>query len=301
MPATNQIQKRKKHPGLYIAFEGIDCTGKSTQIQRLKRWLELEGYLSFVTHEPGDSECALSEKIRNLLLDPENKIDPRTEALLFAASRAQAIPESIAPHLKNGEVVLSDRSVYSSLAYQGKGRKLASDYLYSQVVMGNSGHAALIHDPLLVFNHWAIHGLYPDLTFYLRLPYEEMIKRKEQRGIPTDRIEAEQRDFYEKTISGFDGLARSLSNFVIIDASKTEIEVFQDIVNVLRQVIGGFILTSTITPAPQPKLEKKVYRTALDYAKMGPAGAHLELADDGEVPEEETTVDVDALDVDLNF
>lgn len=301
MPAANLIQKRKKHPGLYIAFEGIDCTGKSTQIQRLKRWLELEGYLMFITHEPGDTECALSEKIRSLLLDPENKIDSRTEALLFAASRAQAIPETIAPHLKNGEIVVSDRSVYSSLAYQGKGRGLSSDQLYSQAVAARAGCTTHVHDPILVTNHWAIHGLYPDIVFYLRLPYEEMIKRKEERGIPTDRIEAEQRAFYEKTIAGFDGLAKSLSNFVIIDASKTEIEVFQDIVNVLRQIIGGFILTSTITPAPQPKIEKKVYRTALDYAKMGPAGAQTELVDDGEVPEEETTVDVDALDVEMNF
>lgn len=254
----------RDYPGYYIAFEAIDCAGKTTQIERVKHWLSCEGFNPFFTREPGGTDSPIAEQIRQIILNPENKdMTPKTEALLFAASRAQAIPTTIRPHLEAGDVVISDRSVYSSYAYQGYGREL---FTPSSLVTDDYGNLTRKSTgPLFFTNKWATEDCMPDCVFYLRIPYEVMLERKAARGIPTDRIEAEQRDFYEKIIAEYDRMARARANFIAIDGTKDEDTVYYTIINILRQ----FLRVAEVGKYKKIKEQKKIYRNQLDYLKMG--------------------------------
>lgn len=259
----------RDYPGYYIAFEAIDCAGKTTQIERVKHWLSCEGFNPFFTREPGGTDSPIAEQIRQIILNPENKdMTPKTEALLFAASRAQAIPTTIRPHLEAGDVVISDRSVYSSYAYQGYGREL---FTPSSLVTDDYGNLTRKSTgPLFFTNKWATEDCMPDCVFYLRIPYEVMLERKAARGIPTDRIEAEQRDFYEKIIAEYDRMARSRANFIAIDGTKDEDTVYYTIINILRQ----FLRVAEVGKYKKIKEQKKIYRNQLDYLKMGKTKWH---------------------------
>lgn len=254
----------RDYPGYYIAFEAIDCAGKTTQIERVKHWLSCEGFNPFFTREPGGTDSPIAEQIRQIILNPENKdMTPKTEALLFAASRAQAIPTTIRPQLEAGNVVISDRSLYSSYAYQGSARGLFAPSSLREDSYGNKTRRTL--GPLVSTNQWATENCVPDCVFYLRIPYEVMLERKAARGIPTDRIEAEQRDFYEKIIEEYDRMAHTRANFIAIDGTKDEDTVYYTIINILRQ----FLRAAEVGKYKKIKQQKKIYRNQLDYLKMG--------------------------------
>jgi dTMP kinase len=183
---------------MLITFEGIDGSGKSTQIQLLKNFLEsYQDQAVSVFREPGGN--AVSEHIRSLLLDDKQAIQPVTELLLFSAARAQLIADDVKPRLDRNEIVILDRFYDSSTAYQGYGRE------------------ALGISDIKKLNQIAALGLIPDLTFYLRLNLDEAEKRRE--GTSKDRMEQAGREFYLKVIDGFDRLAEEEARFCTIDAS----------------------------------------------------------------------------------
>jgi len=189
---------------MLITFEGIDGSGKSTQIQLLKTFIEANlGRNVVVYREPGGN--IVSEKIRSLLLDTDFEIQPVTEMLLFSAARAQLVADDVMPNLKNGSIVILDRFYDSTTAYQGYGRGAAPI---------NEIHA---------LNHFAALGLKPDVTFYLRLDLEEAQLRRS--GDEKDRMERSGNAFYEKVIQGFDEMAKQESRFCVLDASLSKEEI----------------------------------------------------------------------------
>ena len=164
--------------GLFITFEGPDGAGKSTQIENLKNYLDELGLESVFTREPGGTE--LSENIRDILLDPANKgMASRTEALLYAASRAELVEKVIQPALDEDKVVVCDRYIDSSLAYQGYGRDLGML-------------------PVLGLSQFATQDLMPALTIMLMLTPEEARARLDENNL--DRLESEDIDFRQRVL-----------------------------------------------------------------------------------------------------
>ncbi len=150
----NKIQKYK---GLFVTFEGIDGSGKTTQIELLDKYLKSIGIQTFLTREPGGTK--IGEVVRGLLLNPENKgISPRTESFLFLASRAELVDKVILPELKSGKVVICDRFFDSTIVYQGIARGLGIN-------------------KILKMSLWATKGLVPDITFLLSINVVESEKR----------------------------------------------------------------------------------------------------------------------------
>ncbi len=181
---------------MFITFEGIDGSGKSTQIELLRNKLDEAGHKAEVFREPGG--VPLSEAIRSILLDPEQEIDPVTELLLFSAARSQLLSEKVIPLLDKGAVVILDRFYDSTTAYQGYGRN------------------SLPLNQIMELNRVASHQRQPDLTFYLRIGLEEAKKRTA--SARKDRMEQSGDRFYRKVIEGFDKLAATENRFVTLDA-----------------------------------------------------------------------------------
>lgn len=200
---------------MFITFEGIDGSGKSTHINLLRHKLQEKGYRVEVFREPGGTE--LSEKIRSLLLDTDLDIDPVSELLLFSAARAQLISERVLPLLEEGTVVILDRFYDSTTAYQGYGRSSAS------------------LDSIAELNELASHHREPDLTFYLKISLEESKKRIE--ALPKDRMEQSGDEFYRKVIEGFDKLAASEERIVAIDSSLSQEQVHELIWNRISEAL----------------------------------------------------------------
>jgi len=181
---------------MFISFEGLDGCGKTTQAAMLADALELEGREVVRVREPGGTPTG--ERIRELLLDPAARIGPAAEALLYAAARAQLVHDVIAPALDRGSVVIADRFIDSSLAYQGVGRGLGLE-------------------EILAVNQLATGGLMPDATLLLRLDLDEASRR---RGSAIDRIEAEHAGFHADVADGFDAAAARFPERIrIVDAS----------------------------------------------------------------------------------
>lgn len=192
---------------MFITFEGIDGSGKSTQINLLKKKLLAEGYNVEVFRDPGGTD--ISEKVRNLLLDAKSDIHPVAELLLFSAARAQLISQKVIPLLKKDTVVILDRFYDSTIAYQGYGR--------------SSLQLAAIHK----LNQIASHSTTPDLTFYLKISLKDA--RSRTAGKAKDRMEQSGIEFYTKVIEGFDTLAQNEKRVVAIDAAKPSNQVHQGI------------------------------------------------------------------------
>lgn len=188
---------------MLITFEGIDGSGKSTQISLLKEYLTNSGKKVQVLREPGGTD--ISELIRGMLLNPEIEIDPVTELLLFSSARSQLIAEKVKPLLAKGVVVILDRFYDSTTAYQGYGRK------------------SIPIDQVHQINKIASHEIAPDVTFYLRLSLEESAKRTAH--MQKDRMEQSGIEFFQNVIKGFDELSKTEERFVTIDASKNVDEV----------------------------------------------------------------------------
>ncbi|WP_313021928.1 dTMP kinase [Mobilicoccus sp.] len=182
---------------VFIAFEGGDGAGKSTQVAALARWLRARGREVVVTREPGGTE--LGVRIRELLLHG-GEVAPRAEALLFAADRAQHVAAVVRPASERGAVVLTDRYVDSSIAYQGAGRDLRA----AEVAQ---------------LSAWATGGLVPDLTVLLDVTPETGRARRHDRA--EDRMETEAAEFHARVRAGFLGLAQAEpSRYLVLDAAE---------------------------------------------------------------------------------
>lgn len=188
-------------PGVFVVFEGGDGCGKSTQAKLLVNWLrENTSHEVIATREPGAT--TIGSKIRDLVLSPDNSIDPRAEAMLFAADRAQHVAEVVRPALERGAIVVSDRYMDSSIAYQGVGRPL---------------------DPadITVLSGWATHGLVPHLTIVLDV--DERVSQARRDADPdrlNDRMEQLPPDFHARVRQGF--LARAAQapeRYFVLDAN----------------------------------------------------------------------------------
>jgi dTMP kinase len=213
------MPRLKKGPrrGVFIAFEGVEGSGKGTQIRLAREYLESEGFEVLVTREPGGTD--LGERLRELLLDPKTGgVEPRTEALLFAASRSQHVATMIRPALEEGQVVLCDRYVDSSLAYQGVARGLGEQ-------------------DVLTLNVWATQGLFPDLVLLFHLEPEVGLARSED---DPDRIEQEGSEFHAKVADAFLKIAEEHpERFVIVDANKPPDLVHEEVREALSRLLRG--------------------------------------------------------------
>ena len=200
--------------GLFISLEGSDGCGKSTQIALLKDWLTRRGYEVVLSREPGG--CPISERIREVILSLDSKgMSAECEALLYAASRAEHVREVIAPALKCGKIVICDRFLDSSIAYQAYGRELGEAFVRQ-------------------INKAAIGDTYPDLTLLLEVNRAES-RRRMAKGAPLDRLEIEKEDFFARVQAGYDALAQAEPQRICrIDASKSIEEVFEDIQAVVK-------------------------------------------------------------------
>ena len=201
--------------GIFITFEGGDGSGKSTQIDFLREYFENKKIDYISTREPGGTP--ISEKIRGIILDKDNvDMAHMTEALLSAASRAQHVKQLIAPALERGKVVICDRFVDSSIAYQGYGSGLG--------------------DSVGVINSYAIGEYMPDVTFFLDLPAEVGLGRIN--GC-RDRIESEEITFHREVAHGYDEIKEKYKGRIItLDALKSPEEIRKEIIVHVDKILG---------------------------------------------------------------
>lgn len=201
--------------GIFISLEGVEGSGKTTQFELLVRALRDRGLDVVDTYEPGGTP--LGSEIRDILLDTRfSEMDATAEAVLYAADRAQHVAEVIKPALRQGKMVVCDRYVDSSLAYQGTARGVGLEAVKN-------------------LNEWAMQDLYPDVTFLLDMPAEEGLARLE--GQP-DRLEAEPGPFHQKVRDSFLTLAKLYpGRFVVVDATQTRREVHAKIMAELERLL----------------------------------------------------------------
>lgn len=205
--------------GAFFTFEGVEGSGKSTQIERLRDTLESQGHKVDLTREPGGTPIA--ELIRGVVLDPAHtEMNSVAELLLYEAARAQHVEERIRPALEQGTIVLCDRYIDSTTAYQGAGRGL------------NAADLQTLHTI-------ATGGLLPDLTFLIDLPVAQGLARA-SKGEESDRIERESIEFHEQVRVGFLELAKNESDRIrIIDGTRTVDEISQEITRFVMDFLGG--------------------------------------------------------------
>jgi dTMP kinase len=203
-------------PGLFITLEGGDGSGKSTQSARLTGWLTEAGHSVLVTREPGGTSLGL--ELRDIVLHRRGEIAPRAEALLYAADRAHHVATVVRPALERGEIVVQDRYIDSSVAYQGAGRVL---------------DGAEVRDISL----WATDGLLPDLTILLDLPESDGRERMAERT-KYDRLEAEESDFHARVRAGYLALAAAEpGRFLVLDARQP----IDTIADAIRERVGSLL------------------------------------------------------------
>jgi dTMP kinase len=190
--------------GLFVTFEGGDGAGKTTQAVLLEQWLTASGRTVVRTREPGGTEVGVL--VRDIVLHHRGDIAPRAEALLYAADRAHHVDSVVRPAILRGDVVVQDRYLDSSVAYQGAGRVL---------------DAGEIRDLSL----WATGGLLPDLTVLLDLDPEAARRRLDADDKPFDRLESEKADFHARVRAAFLALADAEPDrFLVLDASRPAVE-----------------------------------------------------------------------------
>jgi len=201
--------------GLFIAFEGGEGSGKTTQARLIAIWLREIGYDVVATHEPGATKVGM--RLRALLLDTAHAgMSPHAEALMYAADRAEHVASVIEPALDRGAIVITDRYIDSSLAYQGNGRGLPGS-------------------DIAQLNKWATGGRTPDLTILLDMPPEAGLGR---RARSADRLEAEPAEFHRRVRAGFLALARANPDrYLVIDASRSVAEISSEIKDRIREIL----------------------------------------------------------------
>jgi len=209
---------------LFITFEGVEGSGKTTQIRRLKRYLTQKGIPCKVTREPGG--CPIGERIRKVLLNPDHReMTPLSELFLYEASRTQHVKEVIEPLLKRGTVVLCDRFTDASIAYQGYGRKVDLSWVVR-------------------LNRLSSEGIQPDVTFLLDCPIDLGLKRANRRNRALnqekeDRFEREKVQFHRRVRGGYLSIAKKEPQRVrVIDTRQTEGRVFEKIRKIVDNLIG---------------------------------------------------------------
>ena len=198
--------------GKFITFEGCEGVGKSTQLRFLKEYLEKIGVDAVYTREPGGTP--LAEKIRTLILTEE--MSAETEALLFAAARADHIKNLILPALDAGKTVICDRYLDSSLAYQGFGRDLG-------------------YDRVLSYNAFAVENCLPDGVLFIDMNPLESWRRKKGHVVENDRMEAEKDEFHLRVYEGFKYAEKNRDNFLSVRPDVDKNVTHEMIVNALRE------------------------------------------------------------------
>ncbi|MCF7620151.1 MULTISPECIES: dTMP kinase [Bacillaceae] len=196
--------------GIFITMEGPEGAGKTTITQMLGKALQQEGYQVLLTREPGG--VPISEQIREVILNKDNTaMDSRTEALLYAAARRQHLVEVVMPELERGGIVLCDRFIDSSLAYQGNARGLDIEEVYN-------------------INKFAIGDMMPDATLFFDIDPEEGLRRIQSNGErEVNRLDLEALDFHKKVCEGYQFIInRWKERFIIVDAGRTIDEVFEE-------------------------------------------------------------------------
>jgi dTMP kinase len=217
-----------------VVFEGGEGAGKSSQMAAFVRWLQARGDDVVVTREPGGT--LLGERLREALLDTSSNIDARAEALLFAADRAQHAAEVIKPALAKGKIVVSDRFLDSSLAYQGLARGLGLAEVYE-------------------LSAWATDGLVPDLVFLLTVDSETAAGRLSGER---DRLELEDVDFHNRVAAAYVELStRFPDRFVVLDGTRSASEVHADVVAAFEEQSAGRVAAPgrsyQAAPGPVPR------------------------------------------------
>lgn len=205
--------------GKFITIEGTDGSGKSTQIELLMDYLRKKGADVIFTREPGGTQ--ISEKIREIILDVNNsEMTGITEALLYAAARSQHVEEKIIPAIEAGKIIVCDRFVDSSIAYQGAARGLGAEK-----IMG--------------INEAALHGIMPDMTLFFDLsPEKGILRKKNERAL--DRLEKEKMDFHEKVYEGYKNLCKKYPERIKpIDADRSIDEVHSEVIEVIDGLLKG--------------------------------------------------------------
>lgn len=204
--------------GFFITFEGPDGSGKTTISTRVQKRLVEMGYDAIYTREPGGIDIA--EQIRNVILDPKNiTMDPKTEALLYAASRRQHLVEKVIPALEKGQIIICDRFIDSSLAYQGYARHLGIDNVYS-------------------INEFAIEGHFPDTTIFLNLNYADGLQRIESR-VFKDRLDLETNTFHQEVSKGYQKVLEKYKyRMHVVDASQEIEKVVEDSLKIVLETIS---------------------------------------------------------------
>ncbi|MFP4077659.1 MAG: dTMP kinase [Bacillota bacterium] len=202
----------------FITFEGPEGSGKTSILRAVEKRLHEQGLDVVSTREPGG--IRISELIRSIILDVDNKeMDARTEALLYAASRRQHIVEKIWPALKAGKIVLCDRFIDSSLAYQGAGRKLGIDNIYT-------------------LNRFAIEDTMPDLTFFIDVPPDVGLDRVFDNARKIDRLDLESIQFHKEVYKGYKELVKKFPKRIrVIDGNRKIEAVVDDVMSVLNDVL----------------------------------------------------------------
>ena len=203
--------------GCFITFEGIDGSGKSTQISLLEKKLRDAGYDVLLTREPGGTE--IGEKIRSIILDPSNEeMDQMTEAYLYASSRAQLVRQVIVPAVNEGRIVICDRFVDSSIAYQAYGRQMG--------------------ETIELLNSFAVGECLPDITFLLRIEPENTRSRMEGRELY--RIEMASDDFHYRTFLGYDQIAAANPDRVVVIDGRDSVEHIHELIMINLQRLDEF-------------------------------------------------------------
>jgi dTMP kinase len=212
---TYTVEESAREHGVFIALEGGEGAGKTTQARLLSIWLRDQGFDVIMTREPGSTKMGM--RLRALLLDKQSSgLSSRAETLLYAADRAQHVAEVIEPALRRGAIVVTDRYIDSSLAYQGAGRELKVPEIAE-------------------VNRWATSGLTPDLTIILDVPSDIGLTRF---ASPADRIESEPREFHERVRRGFRALADAEPHrYLVIDGTAPQAEVSRKIHDRVRAIL----------------------------------------------------------------
>ncbi len=209
------MSKNQSIHGKFITIEGADGAGKSTQALRLKEYLQEKGYETVLTREPGGTR--IGEQVREILLNPESKyIDFKTEVLLYAACRSQLLKEVIIPALMDGKIVISDRFVDSSIAYQGYARDIDLSFVKK-------------------INRLIVGEFFPDITVFLDVPVQTGLGRNRDKGRAIDRLESEDINFHQRVYDGFKELALKNQRFYIVNGSESEDLVFAEIVKIVAE------------------------------------------------------------------
>ena len=204
---------------MFISFEGQDGSGKSTLIKKIEKFFE-KNKIEFVsTREPGNPHSKESRQIRNILIKKENNLPPITEALLFAADRKMHLDEVILPSLKANKIVLCDRYIDSSLAYQGAGREIGIEEVKT-------------------INEIATKKKYPDLTLFLNVSFENAFERIKKRK-SQDRIEMAKNGFQQRVFEGYKKLVKMFpQRFKVIDANQSIEKVYKDAIKIIKKILN---------------------------------------------------------------